>query len=92
MNIVPIQVTEEGILIPKTYLDMSGELELIITDNFVLLRPKHDVPSDVVSETESPPYHYSFIGIGHTSDPTASVNAEEILEREIKRESGWSIE
>jgi hypothetical protein len=37
-------------------------------------------------------HRYDFIGIGHTRDPQASVNAEEILEREVKRESGWSLD
>lgn len=92
MNILPIQITEEGILIPKVYIAALGELELVVTEEFVLLRPKPTTATFVVTDDSAPKYDYDFIGIGHTRDPQASVNAEEILEREIKRESGWSLE
>ncbi|MCW5852879.1 MAG: hypothetical protein KIT87_22600 [Anaerolineae bacterium] len=34
---------------------------------------------------------YSFIGVGQTSDPKASVDAEGILEREADTHQGWSL-
>lgn len=40
MSIAPIQVYDEGILIPRQYIDASGGLELLVTDEFVVLRPK----------------------------------------------------
>lgn len=92
MSIAPIQVTDEGILIPKVYIDTSGEIELIVTDDFILIRPKQVDTEPVVQQDSAPKYDYSFIGIGQTRDPEASLNAEEILESEIKRESGWSLD
>ena len=84
MTIIPIQVTDEGVLIPKVYLHDAGELELLVTAEYVLVRPKH--PSLIEQETPRSPRRYSFIGIAHTRNPRASVEAEEILEREFGRE------
>ena len=92
MSIAPIQVTDEGILIPKVYLDTSGEIELIVTEDFIIVRPKQDDSNSAVPEDANVSYDYPFIGLGNTRDPQASINAEEILEREIKRDSGWSLE
>ena len=40
MNMIPIQVTDEGVLIPKTYLQNSDAVEVVITPNYVLVKPK----------------------------------------------------
>ncbi len=40
MNMIPIQVTDEGVLIPKTYLQNSDAVDVVITPNYVLVKPK----------------------------------------------------
>ena len=42
------------------------------------------------AETEKPK-RYSFIGIGESKSGDISVRAEEILEKEITRRSGWTL-
>ncbi|MBI3913363.1 MAG: hypothetical protein HY327_04150 [Chloroflexi bacterium] len=94
MSVIPIQVTSEGVLIPKTYLDDASEVEVVVGEDYVLVRPRPVVREPVTpdKETELPESRFDFIGIGHTRDPLASRNAEAILEREIKRTSGWSLD
>ena len=92
MNVLPIQITNAGVLIPKIYLDTSGEIELVVTEDFVVVRPKQVKSTFVAADDPATTYDYDFIGIGHTRDPEASLNAETILEQEIKRESGWSLD
>jgi hypothetical protein len=93
MTIIPIQVTDEGVLIPKSYLRDAGAFEVIVSDDYVLVRPKVS-PKSTTTETEESQLQnrYSFIGIGHTREPNVSVEAEAILEDEIKRASGWSLD
>ena len=40
MNNVPIQVTDEGVLIPKTYLRNASEVEVVKTGDYFLIKPK----------------------------------------------------
>ncbi len=40
MNNVPIQVTNEGVLIPKTYLRNASEVEVVTTADYFLIKPK----------------------------------------------------
>lgn len=40
MNILPIQVIPEGVLIPLHYLNDAHEFELEVVDNHLLVRPK----------------------------------------------------
>ena len=40
MNIQPIQVMDEGVLIPHHYLHHAREFEIEFLDGYVLLRPK----------------------------------------------------
>lgn len=40
MTIIPIQVTEEGVVIPKAYLHNAAEVEVEITAEYVIVRPK----------------------------------------------------
>jgi len=90
MNVIPIQVTEEGVLIPKTYLPGAGELEIIDGPEYVLVRPKAPPVQPALLPSKS--RRFSFVGIAHTRNPRASVEAEEILEREVDRRTGWSHE
>lgn len=89
MHLVPIQVTEEGIFIPKVYLHDADEVEVVIEADYILVRPKQpDIPT-----VEGVKRHrYSFIGIGRTTNPKASVEAEDILARDIDRRDGWTAQ
>ena len=40
MTIIPIQVTDEAVIIPKVYLHDAREVEVEITDEYVIVRPK----------------------------------------------------
>ena len=40
MIIIPIQVTDEAVFIPKVYLHDAREVEVEITDEYVIVRPK----------------------------------------------------
>lgn len=40
MNILPIQVLDEGVLIPKIYLQNTGEVEVVVTADYILIKPK----------------------------------------------------
>lgn len=98
MQMIPIQVTEEGVFIPKIYLKETNNLEVVMVDDYVLVRPhvsavEKSVPASV-PEALSPGQtrRFSFIGSGHTRNPKASVEAEEILEREVDQHEGWSID
>ena len=86
MEKFPIQVTKEGILIPRRYfLQDAGEFEVELVDGYVLVRPKiSEEPLPDVKE------RFPWIGIAETSDPTASQRVEEILAEEIDRRAGWT--
>ncbi|MCX6049535.1 MAG: hypothetical protein NT075_30925 [Chloroflexi bacterium] len=40
MSNVPIQVTDEGVLIPKAYLRNASEVEVVATADYFLIKPK----------------------------------------------------
>lgn len=40
MNIIPIQVTDEGVLIPKTYLGNAKEVDVVISGDYFLIKPR----------------------------------------------------
>ena len=40
MNVIPIQVTDEGVFIPKVYLHDAGEVEVEMTADYVIVKPK----------------------------------------------------
>lgn len=83
MNVVPIQVTDDGVLIPKTYLHGADDVEVVVEDDYVLVRAKKSGVREVGRR-------YSFIASGRTRNPRASVDAEEILERETDRSDGFT--
>lgn len=98
MPMIPIQVTEEGVFIPKIYLKETNNLEVVMVDDYVLVRPHVSAVEKSVRASVSealppkPTRHFSFIGSGHTRNPKSSVEAEEILQREIDRREGWSLD
>ena len=79
MNVLPIQVTEEGVLIPRQYFPQgTAQYELELVNGYVLVKPKSsDEPLADVYE------RFPWIGIAETSDPTASERVEEILSAEF---------
>ena len=86
MTLDTIQVTQEGVLIPRHYfLQDATEFEIELIDGSVLVRPKP-------SSATLPEVHKRFpwIGIGSSADPTASERVEEILAAEIDLRAGWT--
>ena len=75
---VPIQVTDEGVYIPRRYLREGEEFEVLVSDEYVLVRPKTN--GDKAKEKS---WLEPLIGIAETTDPTASERVEEILAAEI---------
>jgi hypothetical protein len=96
MNVIPIQVTDEGVLIPKSYLHAAGEFELVVMGEYILIKPKASSPPP--TETPAAPAivskrrRYSFIASGQTRNPKASAEAEKLLESAVHRRSGWSVD
>jgi hypothetical protein len=88
MDIIPIQVTDEGVIIPRIYLHNAGEVEVVVTPDYILLKPKA-TPADATKPDT--PSRFDFIGIGESANPNLAEEAEEILTREIKQDSGWSL-
>lgn len=99
MQMIPIQVTEEGVFIPKIYLRETDNLEIIVVDEYILVRPqvsaalKHsDKQTTPETVPPKPSRRFSFIGSGQTRNPKASVEAEAILNREVDQREGWSLD
>ncbi len=91
MKVIPIQITAEGVLIPRAYFPASAQLEIIMRADYVLLKPKlNGKPKPKKPRKKSS--RYSFVGIGHSRNPRASTEAEEILEREIDPVRGWTVD
>ncbi|MCI0711127.1 MAG: hypothetical protein L0154_13300 [Chloroflexi bacterium] len=40
MKVMPIQVLDEGVLIPRIYLHNAGEVEVVVTADYILVKPK----------------------------------------------------
>ncbi|MBA3634640.1 MAG: hypothetical protein H0W58_17800 [Acidobacteria bacterium] len=51
----------------------------------------YEMQSETKPKTDQKSKRYSFIGIGRSETGDVSARAEEILEKEIKRRSGWSL-
>ncbi len=41
---IPIQVTHEGVLIPKTYLQGANEVDVVVMADYIIIKPK--TPTD----------------------------------------------
>lgn len=79
MNILPIQVIPEGVLIPLHYLNDAHEFELEVVDNHLLVRPKANgrpeaAQNEPVLEQDEAALLacYPWIGSAHSGQPTAS--------------------
>jgi hypothetical protein len=84
---IPIQVTQEGVLIPLEYLSDARDFDLELSDQYLLVRPR--LPGARVAEADGP--RYSWIGAGRSGNPHASAEVETVLDREIDRRSGWAL-
>ena len=82
MKILPIQVTDEGVLIPLEYLQNAREFEFELQDSCVLIRPKH--PTEPLPDIHK---RYPWIGMAHSKNPNASAEVEEILRRELGKKA-----
>lgn len=80
MDIEPIRITTEGVLIPRHYLGDAKEFEIEIKNGFVLVRPKNVQPAPLHPSESS---RFSFVGIATSRNPNASLEAEAILAREL---------
>jgi hypothetical protein len=87
--VIPIQVTQEGVIIPKTYLRDASNVDVVVTPEYVIVKPREEIQA--ASPEPSQSRRYSFVGIGETRNPTASVEVEAILEREVTPRAGWSV-
>jgi antitoxin component of MazEF toxin-antitoxin module len=87
MKTLPVQVTEEGVLIPKEYLQQADEFEVVVQNGDILVRPKSQ-PKDDRPVKKS--WLHDLVGIAESKDPTASERVEEILMTEVTRRSGWT--
>lgn len=85
MNVLPIQVTEKEIRIPREYLPDSDELELVFEQDYVIVRLK--VIESPLADVKK---RFPWIGMGRSGNPNASIEAEEVLSRELHRRSGWT--
>jgi len=59
MNILPIQVTDEGVLIPRVYLHEAAEVEVEVTADDVIVRPKASRLTETPELGGKPIYVYS---------------------------------
>jgi hypothetical protein len=91
METISLPVTDEGVLIPKTYLKNVQAIDVILHEGYVFLRPKI-APEAVAAAEARLAQRYAFIGIGKTGHPRVSLEVEEILEREMGLNSLPSIE
>lgn len=91
MDVIPIQVTAEGVIIPRVYLRDAEDVEVIVSDEFVVVRPRQrsEEASDKEAATPRSSGRYSFVGIGRSQNPRASEEAEAILERDVDRRNGF---
>jgi hypothetical protein len=87
MYLQPVQITDEGVLIPHHYLHDARDLVIEYIDGYVLIRPKPN--GKQIKETESP--RYDWIGIASSGIDDASVEVEKILAEEIDNRSGWTL-
>jgi len=69
MDILPIQITEEGVLIPKIYLQEADEVEVFVTNTYVLVKPKAVIPRRSKKQVSEKPHRFSFIASGQTRNP-----------------------
>jgi hypothetical protein len=81
MELIPIQISAEGVLIPKAYLQDATEVEVQMTEHYVLIRPKIHTSNGKSTKqngikAEVKRRRFSFVGSGHTKNPQASLILE----------------
>lgn len=85
MEIKPIQIMEQGVLIPLEYLHNAHEFEFELVNGHVLVRAKQ-------SDKQKQGWPYEWIGIARSSNPNASMEVEEILMAEVDRRAGFTLD
>lgn len=85
MNVLPIQVVNDGVLIPLQYLQNADQFEFELTGGYVLVKPK-----SVERPLAEAHNRFPWIGMAESQNPIASQDVEEILMAEIDRRGGWT--
>ncbi len=96
MDFIPIQVIDNRVIIPLHYFNDAEELELIIENGYVTVRPKEQTNGEMPATSEQDKqtqgnWLANVVGIIKDGDPNDSSRVEEILYEEIDRHSGWTI-
>ncbi|GAB4162781.1 MAG: hypothetical protein Fur0021_37340 [Candidatus Promineifilaceae bacterium] len=78
MEVKPVQIMEQGVLIPLEYLHNAREFEFELVNGHVLVWAKQEEPTLLPGESS----RFSFVGIALSRNPNASIEVEEILQRE----------
>ena len=100
MNILPIQIIDNKVVIPLQYFDFSKDLEITFENDFAVIGAKEvndhtaqvnghtsdDEKMDMVKLKE----RFPWIGMAESRDPTASSRVKEILMAEVDLHSGWT--
>ena len=60
MNIIPIQVTDEGVLIPKTYFHNLDDIEIVKSAEYILVKTKKSIPLLTQSSPDARRFWASF--------------------------------
>jgi hypothetical protein len=88
MSVLPIQIHETGILIPRIYLPNLEELEVVALEEYILLRAKPRAAAETKQNGQRvKSRRFSFVGSSYTRNPFASTTAEEILHAEMGPET-----
>jgi len=101
---IQVQVVEDGISIPVKYLSNAYDFEFERINGNVIVRPKrenggfeneetdvHILPLDDTEDEPEKSWIFDWAGSGHSKNPYASVQVEEILAEGMNRRSGWTL-
>ncbi|GJM42237.1 MAG: hypothetical protein DHS20C20_25190 [Ardenticatenaceae bacterium] len=86
MNVFPIQITNEGVLIPLDYLRNAQDFEFEIRNGNVLVKPKES--KEPLPDVKK---RFPWVGMYTSKNPTASEDVEDILAAEVDRRSGFTL-
>jgi hypothetical protein len=89
MEMLPIQVTEAGVLIPRQYLRGARLFDFVLEGDYVLVKPISPKNAPRALKRLNKNHRYTFIASGKSRNPTASTQVEEVLLLEgMSRKSG----
>ena len=82
MSVLPIQVTDAGVLIPRAYLREARAFVFVLNGDYVLVKPADSEGQEPAQKLPGKHHRFAFIAAGQTRNPDASTQVEEILLRE----------